>query len=90
MQDVSSNSLATAPNPRSSAPRAVPLLLVLALATSVLAVSSPASASDNTTRWDRFSESSACGDPFTRTPVASRIGSLSDSEAILGPFGTYF
>jgi hypothetical protein len=50
----------------------------------------PADASDTATRWDRLSESSACGEPFTRTPVASKRGGLSDSEAILGPFGTYF
>lgn len=42
------------------------------------------------TRWDSFSESSTCGDPYTRTPFVSRTGWLSDAERILGPFGTYF
>jgi hypothetical protein len=65
-------------------------MLVLTLAATSLAIPQVASASDIATRWDSFSESSACGDPFTRTPVASRIGALGNSEAILGPFGSYF
>jgi hypothetical protein len=64
--------------------------IIMALAATLVSVTPPASASDIATRWDSFSESSACGDPFTRTPVASRIGVLGNSEAILGPFGTYF
>lgn len=64
--------------------------MALALSVPPFVAASPAVASDVATRWDRFSESSGCGDPFTRTPVASKIGTLSDSEAILGPFGTYF
>jgi hypothetical protein len=63
---------------------------VIALAATLAHSPSPANASDTSTRWDSFSESSACGDPFTRTPVASKIGPLSNSEAILGPFGSYF
>jgi hypothetical protein len=68
----------------------VTVLVTLAVPTSMFAFPSPVSASDTATRWDHFSESAACGDSFTRTPVASRIGSLAESEAILGPFGTYF
>jgi hypothetical protein len=66
------------------------VLIITSLVTGMLAFPSPATASDTSTRWDSISESSGCGDPFTRTPVASRKGSLGDSEAILGPFGTYF
>jgi len=65
-------------------------MIVLTLAATSLAIPQEASASDIATRWDNFSESSACGDPFTRTPVVSRIGALGNSEAILGPFGSYF
>lgn len=50
----------------------------------------PAQASDTVTRWDSFSESSTCGEPYTRTPYVSKSGGLSNSEPILGPFGTYF
>ena len=49
-----------------------------------------ADASDTSTRWENFSESSACGEPFTRTPVMSKTGIVSTTEPILGPFGTYF
>lgn len=49
-----------------------------------------AEASDTATRWDSFSESSTCGAPYTRGPFASKMGSLADSEPLLGPFGTYF
>ncbi len=49
-----------------------------------------ASASDTSTRWVSFSESTGCGSPFTRGPMVSRIGSLSNSEPILGPYGSYF
>ncbi|MFP4554730.1 MAG: M15 family metallopeptidase, partial [Actinomycetota bacterium] len=62
----------------------------IAIATVLAVGPQTASASDTATRWDSFSESSGCGEPFTRTPVGSTKGSLSDSEAILGPFGTYF
>ncbi len=66
-------------------------LLVSAAVAATLAATVPvASAGDTSTRWDSLSESSGCGDPFTRTPVASERGWLTDSEAILGPFGTYF
>lgn len=47
-------------------------------------------ASDTDVRWENFSESSTCGDPYTQTPYVSRTGALPGSEAILGPFGTYF
>lgn len=46
--------------------------------------------SDTTTRWEHFSESSACGKPYTRPPYATRSGPLPNSQAVLGPFGTYF
>ena len=49
-----------------------------------------ADASDTSTRWENFSESSACGEPFTRTPTMSKTGIVSTTEPILGPFGTYF
>ena len=49
-----------------------------------------AKGSDTTTRWEHFSESSGCSDPYTRTPYVSKEGQLDDSERILGPFGTYF
>lgn len=90
MQDSPRITAAPAPDPSHAVQRGLTVFVTLSLAASVFAIASPVSASDTTTRWDRFSESSACGDPFTRTPVASRIGGLSDSEAILGPFGTYF
>ncbi len=65
-------------------------LIVLMVLGAILPIPQPAGASETATRWDRVSESSACGEPFTRTPVVSRKGPLGDSEAILGPFGTYF
>jgi hypothetical protein len=49
-----------------------------------------ARAADTSTRWENFSEATACGEPYTRTPNVSREGSVSESEPILGPFGTYF
>lgn len=64
--------------------------IVALLAVLVFPEPPPATAADTSTRWDSFSESTACGAPFTRGPYASRIGYLADSEAILGPFGTYF
>ena len=63
-------------------------LLVVVLA--VASIPEVAVGSDTITRWDSFSESSTCGAPYTRTPYVSRRGWLSDSERILGPFGTYF
>lgn len=65
------------------------IVLALVMAAALL-VPSPASGSDTSTRWAALSESSSCGDPYTRTPFASRIGRLVDEEPILGPFGTYF
>ena len=46
--------------------------------------------SDTSVRWNSFSESSSCGEPYTRPPLMSRAGSVSESEPVLGPFGTYF
>jgi hypothetical protein len=73
---------------RSRAGIVVALAVVLVAATSTLTI--PALASDTSTRWENFSEASACGEPYTRTPNMSRSGSVSNSEPILGPFGTYF
>jgi hypothetical protein len=66
--------------------------LVLCAAVLVTALPSlPArSSSDTSTRWDSFSEAASCGEPFTRTPYASKAGGLAPSEPVLGPFGTYF
>ena len=66
------------------------MLLALVLIAGVVTNPITATASDTSTRWDSFSESSGCGDPYTRTPFVSKQGSLADSEPILGPFGTYF
>ncbi len=49
-----------------------------------------AGASDTSTRWQSFSEATACGEPYTRTPQMSRTGAISGTEPILGPFGTHF
>jgi hypothetical protein len=46
--------------------------------------------SDTSVRWNAFSEASNCGEPYTRPPYMSKTGSISDTEPILGPFGTYF
>ncbi|MGB8361940.1 MAG: M15 family metallopeptidase [Acidimicrobiia bacterium] len=69
--------------------RLVALTLVAAWALT-LVPQPPALASDTSTRWEAFSESSGCDSPYTRTPFASKMGSLPNSEAILGPYGTYF
>lgn len=66
------------------------LLSLVLIAALVGANPDAAMGSDTSTRWDSFSESSGCGDPYTRTPFVSKTGSLADSELILGPFGTYF
>ncbi len=66
-------------------------LVAVAAAMTATVPASPASATgDATVRWSSFSESSGCGLPYTRTPQASRSGSLANSEPILGPFGGYF
>lgn len=71
--------------------RPVVALLVIAVSGPLLIVpNTPARASDTSTRWDSISESPGCGDPYTRTPFATKKGALTDAEAILGPFGTYF
>ncbi|MET0567010.1 MAG: M15 family metallopeptidase, partial [Acidimicrobiia bacterium] len=66
----------------------------LVLCTTVLLTAIPSpparSSSDTSTRWDSFSEASSCGQPFTRTPYASKSGGLAPEEPVLGPFGTYF
>ncbi|MFV1961920.1 MAG: M15 family metallopeptidase, partial [Acidimicrobiia bacterium] len=66
------------------------LLLSLVLVAGVLANPITAMGSETSTRWDSFSESSGCGEPFTGTPFVSKQGILAESEPILGPFGTYF
>jgi len=68
----------------------VVVLLSLALIAGEVAYPPPAVASDTSTRWETFSESSGCSDPYTRTPFVSKKGGLGESEPILGPFGTYF
>jgi hypothetical protein len=65
-------------------------LVVTVLMVTTLLYAPPLSASDTSTRWESFSESTECGGSFTRTPVASKKGWLTDSETILGPFGAYF
>ncbi len=77
--------------------RAILSALLAAMTGAMLAASSimiparPARASaDTDVRWENFSESSSCGDPYTQTPYVSKSGALAGSEAILGPFGTYF
>lgn len=69
--------------------------IVLAVCLSMLLTASlgsppPVQASDTITRWEHFSESSGCETPYTKTPYASKQGTLYDSEPILGPSGTYF
>ncbi|MGH8916579.1 MAG: M15 family metallopeptidase, partial [Acidimicrobiia bacterium] len=66
------------------------LLLVLGIAVVVVAFARAAGASDTSTRWQSFSEASACGEPYTATPKMSKEGIVSTNEPILGPFGTYF
>lgn len=66
------------------------VISLLAIALTVVTSSGLALGSDTVTRWDSFSESSNCTEPYTRTPFVSRSGTLSNSEKILGPFGTYF
>ena len=65
-------------------------MLLLAAATTIALLPSPANAGDTVTRWENFSESTTCGSSYTRTPFVSRRGSLSNGEVILGPYGTYF
>jgi D-alanyl-D-alanine carboxypeptidase/FG-GAP-like repeat len=61
-----------------------------AISGSLLWIAGTAVASDTSTRWESFSEATACGEPYTRTPTMSKTGVISSSEPILGPFGTYF
>lgn len=72
--------------------RRIPLRILVAFAvlSGLVVISQPAAANDTATRWEYFSESSACDGSYTRPPFASRSGWLSDSEQVLGPFGTYF
>ncbi len=67
-------------------------LLAIALAITIWTVpmSGARGTSDTAVRWNSFSESSNCGEPYTRPPYMSKSGSVSDTEPILGPFGTYF
>jgi hypothetical protein len=76
------------PKPRIRRHVRISVLAIFALALAL--VPTPSLASDTATRWDTFSESTGCGAPFTRSPLVSRIGLLSDSEPVMGPFGTYF
>jgi hypothetical protein len=62
----------------------------MAVAGAVFLISGVAGASDTSTRWESFSEATSCGEPFTRTPTMSKTGVISNTEPILGPFGTYF
>ncbi len=66
------------------------LLAVLAVWLLILVPRSTAGASDVSVRWESFSEASACGHPYTRTPEMSKTGLISATEPILGPFGTHF
>ena len=66
------------------------LLLCAAVLVTALPYLPARSSSDTSTRWDSFSEAASCGEPFTRTPYASKTGGLAPSEPVLGPFGTYF
>lgn len=68
----------------------LPGLFALGLAGFLLLAPGPADAADTATRWESFSEATACGEPYTRTPNMSKTGIISSSEPILGPFGTYF
>ena len=64
-----------------------PLVAIVAVAL-VLGLAPPVGASsESAVLWTSFSESTTCGRPYVATPLASRIGSLSDSERILGPLG---
>jgi hypothetical protein len=65
-------------------------VFAVGLAVLVVAFSEPAGASDTSTRWESFSEATACGEPYTATPKMSKTGIVSTNEPILGPFGTYF
>ncbi|HVR33639.1 MAG TPA: FG-GAP-like repeat-containing protein [Acidimicrobiia bacterium] len=49
-----------------------------------------AASTDSSVSWTTLSESTTCGAPYVATPIMSRIGSLADSDRILGPFGSYF
>jgi hypothetical protein len=66
------------------------VLVVVAVMLMTLVPQTPALASDTSTRWESFSESSGCSAPYTRTPFASKTGSLANSEPVLGPYGAYF
>lgn len=65
-------------------------MAVVLMGAVVVTAPAPSRASDTSNRWDSISESTGCGDPYTRGPFASRQGTLADSEVVLGPFGTYF
>ena len=64
--------------------------LLIVLSAALVVTSLPAGASDTTVRWESFSESPECNQPYTRPPMVSRSGSLPNNEPILGPYGTYF
>jgi hypothetical protein len=60
---------------------------VAAMALVVGMAPSASASSDSAVPWTSFSESTTCGRPYVAAPIASRIGSLLDSERILGPLG---
>lgn len=56
----------------------------------IIGLAAPAWAStDSAVPWTSFSESTTCGRPYVGTPIMSSIGSLSDTERILGPLGHF-
>jgi hypothetical protein len=68
-----------------SVSRSIAAVAAIALAVGVMP--SAGASSDSAVPWTSFSESTPCGRPYVGTPIASRIGSLPDSERILGPLG---
>jgi len=70
--------------------RRASLLVLVAVLFATVSPGTQADASDTSTRWQAFSESSGCGSPYTRTPFASKQGTLANTEPVLGPYGTYF
>ncbi len=70
--------------------RIILLFGMSAMALSLFAAQPASASGDTTVRWESFSESPECGQPYTRPPQVSKSGSLTNSERILGPFGTYF
>lgn len=64
---------------------------VVAVIALLVGLAPPAAAStESSVPWTTLSESTTCGAPYVATPIMSRIGSLPDSDRILGPFGSFF